>query len=93
MFGRKKKATSVHAFRHLSRHFLHASAFTALPIEPPSATPKTTFTTKRHSTQSTCKRGTEKGPKRPKGLRVYKESALHGPSSVNAASPGRTGEG
>ena len=41
MFGRKKKtATSVHAYRHLSRRFLHASAFTALPIEPPSAPAK-----------------------------------------------------
>ena len=51
--------------------------------------PTTAFTKKHHPTQSTCKRGTENGPNRPKGLRVYNKSALHGPSSVNAASHGR----
>ena len=56
---------------------------------PPHPSPPTTaFTKKHYSTQSTCKRGTENGPKRPKSLRVYKESPLRGPSSVNAASPG-----
>lgn len=56
------------------------------------------FTNKRHSMRSARKRGTENGPKRRKPRRVYKESALHGPPSVNAASPGqawvcRTGTG
>ena len=67
---------------------LHDFAHRASRLSHPS--PSTTaFTKKRHSTQSTCKRGTENGPKHPKGLRVYKESPPPGTSSVNAASDGR----
>ena len=72
-----------------------APAFYPAPPPYPAPTsccfapPFAAFTNKHHSTHSACKRGTENGPKRRKGLRVYSKSALHGPPSVNAASPGR----
>ena len=92
--GRKKKtATSVHPFRHLSHHFLHANTYSTSHIEPPSSRilPRQRPRLQKNATlrNPPANAARENGPKRPKGLRVYKESALSGPSSVNAASHGR----